>query len=110
MPDLDRIISVEYTTTTVGRDGSEEVTTTPLGEVWARKVQDSVSRTLEGFGGYGVAARSYRVRYNALLVTAIETGETVKVTDGGYEQIIEAVGEPERSGRRRFLDLIVRES
>ena len=110
MPDLDRIISVTYSTTTLERDGTESVVVNSLGEVWARKVQDSVARTQEGFGGYGTAARSYRVRYNALLVTAIEAGETIKVTDGGYEQIIEAVGEPERSGRRRFLDLIVRES
>ena len=81
-----------------------------LGEVWARKLQDGVARTLEGFGGYGVASRSYRVRYNVLLVAAIEAGETIKVMDGGHEQTIDALGEPERAGRRRFLDLIVRES
>lgn len=109
MPDLDRIISVTYTTTTLERDGNTGVVINALGELWSRKIQDSVARTQEGFGGYGTAARSYRVRYNALLVTAIEAGETIKVTDGGYEQIIEAVGEPERAGRRRFLDLIVRE-
>ena len=110
MPDLDRIVIITYSTTTLERDGTESVVVNSLGEVWARKVQDSVARTQEGFGGYGVASRSYRVRYNILLVTAIQDGETVKVMDGGYEQIIETAGEPERSGRRRFLDLIVRES
>ena len=108
MPELDRRISVTYTTTTVGRDGSAETTTATLG-MWARKIQDNVTRTLEAQGAYGTAARSYRVRYNPALVAAIEAGETVQVIEQGYEQTIEAVGEPERAGRLRFLDLIVRE-
>ena len=110
MPDLDRIVTVTYTTTTTNRNGEVAVVINALGEVWARKVQDSVARTLAGQGGYATAARSYRVRYNALLVTAIQDGETIKVMDGGHEQTIDALGEPERAGRRRFLDLIVRES
>ena len=56
---MDRRIAITYTTTTVGRDGSP-VTETATLEVWARKMQDSVARTLAGQGGYATAARSYR--------------------------------------------------
>ena len=56
-----------------------------------------------------MASRAYRIRYNVDLVRAVEAGLTVRVTDEGYEQIVQSVGEPEGT-RRRFLDLLIRES
>ncbi len=100
---LDRRISVTYTTTPSG--GSPMTTTL---NVWGQKLQDNVARDLAPGGVRRAANRVYRVRFNQVLVTAIEGGETVEVIDNGLTQVVSGIGEPDRT-RRRFLDLLISE-
>ena len=109
---LDRRITVSYTTSTRLQDGSADVVTTEL-QVWATKLQDNVNRQLFAGGSYGTEARVYRIRYLPILITKIDRGETVRVTDpdaGIRAQIVSSVGESDPdTSRRRFMDLLIGE-
>ena len=106
---MDRKISVSYTPDgEPNRFGEYEPGEPVTLNLWATQLQDRISRTVESFGVYGVAARAYRIRYHADLVRVVEAGVEVTVTDEGYEQIVESVGEPDGT-RRRFLDVLIRE-
>ena len=108
MPTLDRRITVRITRDSTNSFGE------PTGEtddypVWAMLIQDSVARNVEAGGTYGLAARTWRVRFDARFLTAHEAGQTITVVSGDEEpDIVTGVGEPTTRGpvrRRRFLDL-----
>ena len=108
MPSLDRRITVRVSD---GRfnDFGEPTGGTVDHEVWAALIQDSVARNVEAGGTYGLAARTWRVRFDARFLTAHEAGQTITVVSGDEEpDIVTGVGEPTTRGpvrRRRFLDL-----
>ena len=106
---LDRRVTLSWTRTTGTDRAGRPVTETVDREVWATKIQDGVSRSLEVQGSYSTAARTYRLRYAADLLRAAEAGATIKVVDDGLEQVVQGVGEPVNQGRRRFLDVLIRE-
>ena len=87
----------------------EHVETTTNYPAWARLIQDTVARTVEAGGVYGLAARTWRVRFNQAFVDAQEAGQTITVVYGTEEpDRVTGVGEPTTAGplrRRRFLDL-----
>ena len=108
MPELDRRLTLEIETTTTNRFGETATTTAGRG-IWATLVQDDVARSLAAEGAYGLARRVYRVRHAADILAALEAGETVRLVDGADSMIVSGAGEPARTDRRRFLDLLISE-
>ena len=110
MPELDRRITVRVATETTNDFGESESVTTDH-RVWGALIQDSVARSIDAGGTYGLAARSWRVRFNQAFLTAHEAGATITVVYGDEDaDVVTGIGEPEvRRGenrRRRFLDLL----
>ena len=87
----------------------ESETTTADYPVWSELLQDNVARSIEVGGTYGLAARTWRVRFDQRFLTAHEAGQTITVVYGAEDgDIVTALGEPTTRGpqrRRRFLDL-----
>ncbi len=108
MGSLDRRITVKIAVESSNSFG-ESVTTTADYPVWAELLQDTVARNVEAGGTYGLAARTWRVRFDQRLVTAHEAGQTITVVYGAEDgDVVNALGEPTTRGpqrRRRFLDL-----
>ena len=108
MADLDRRIVLRVQASGPGQFG-EEVTTTVDHPAWAQLLQDNVARSIEVGGTYGLAARTWRVRFDQRFVTAHEAGQTITVVYGAEDgDVVNALGEPTTRGpqrRRRFLDL-----
>ena len=108
---LDRRITVRIAVEAANGFG-ETVTNQTDYPVWAMLVQDSVARNVEAGGNYGLAARTWRVRFNQAFVDAQEAGQTIAVTYGAEgADIVTGVGEPSTRGenrRRRFLDLVTK--
>ena len=106
---LDRRITVRITSTTRNDFGEPVEATTDL-QVWATLVQDNVARNIGEGGNYGLAARTWRVRFDQRFLTAHEAGQTITVLSGDEEpDVVTGVGEPTMRGplrRRRFLDLV----
>ena len=109
MPDLDRRITVRVVSETVN-DFGEAVTTTTDFPVWGALIQDQVARNVETGGNYGLAARTWRVRFDQRFVAAQAAGQTITVVSGDEDpDVVTGVGEPTMRGplrRRRFLDLV----
>ena len=109
MPELDRRLIVRVNTTTFN-DFGEPVPTTVDHNVWAMLIQDKVARNVGPSGVYGLAARTWRVRFDQRFVDAQEAGETITVVYNSEEpDRVTGIGEPETRGplrRRRFLDLM----
>ena len=109
MADLDRRITVRLTVTGTNDFGESTETVTDF-DVWAMLVQDQVARNVETGGTYGLANRTWRVRFNQAFVDAQEAGQTITVVSGDEDpDVVTGVGEPAMRGplrRRRFLDLV----
>ena len=109
MPDLDRRVIVRVAVDSTNAFG-EPVSTTVDYPAWAELLQDTVARNVEAGGTYGLAGRTWRVRFDQRFLTAHEAGSTISVVYGGEEpDIVTGVGEPAtmrgEMRRRRFLDL-----
>ena len=109
MPDLDRRVIVRVAVDSTNAFG-EPVSTTVDYPAWAELLQDTVARNVEAGGTYGLAGRTWRVRFDQRFLTAHEAGSTVEVISGGEDpDIVTGVGEPAtmrgEHRRRRFLDL-----
>ena len=111
MPELDRRIVVRVASTAFNDFGEPTVETVDH-NVWAMLIQDKVARNVGAGGVYGLAARTWRVRFDQRFVDAQEAGETITVVYGSGEDEpdrVTGVGEPVTRGplrRRRFLDLV----
>ena len=106
---LDRRITVRVAVEGTNAFGESVETTTDY-NVWAELLQDTVARSVEAGGNYSLASRTWRVRFDARILTAHEAGSTVEVISGGEDSdIVTGVGEPAtmrgENRRRRFLDL-----
>ena len=109
MPELDRRIVVRVAVEGVNAFGETTVETVDH-NVWAMLIQDQVARNVETGGTYGLAARTWRVRFDQRFVDAQEAGQTITVVYGDEDpDRVTGVGEPTTRGplrRRRFLDLV----
>ena len=108
MPELSRRLVLRVSGSSTNAFGEYVEVTTDY-PAWAMLLQDSVARNVEAGGTYGLAARTWRVRFDQRFVDAHEAGAAVSVVYGDEEpDIVTAIGEPTPRGekrRRRFLDL-----
>ena len=106
---MDRRIVLRVSGETTNSFGEYTETTTEY-PAWAMLIQDKVARNVGVSGTYGLAARTWRVRFDQRFVDAQEAGQTITVVYGDEEpDRVTGVGEPETRGplrRRRFLDLV----
>ena len=105
---LDRRVTLRFSRTFLNRFGESETETTERG-IWAGLLQDSVARSLTAEGAYGLASKTYRIRYAADLLVALEGGNTVNLIDGTETMVVAGAGEPRTADRRRFLDISISE-
>ena len=109
MADLDRRLTLRISVEGVSEFGEYEETT-DVYDVWGQLLQDGVARNVEQGGTYGLAARTWRVRFDQRFLTAHEKGQTITVVSGTEgADIVTGIGEPTPRGekrRRRFLDLV----
>ena len=106
MPALDRRIVVRIAELTTNQFGESVESNTDLA-VWATLVQDRLARNFGEGGAYSLADRVWRVRFNQVILDAHVAGATITVIRGTEEpDIVTGVGEPDRTDRRRFLDLL----
>lgn len=109
MPELDRRVTVRVVAEGFNDFGEYTEIATDF-PAWAQLVQDKVARNVETAGTYGLAARTWRVRFDQRFVDAQEAGQSITVVYGSEDpDIVTGVGEPTTRGplrRRRFLDLV----
>ena len=111
MPTLDRRITVRVASTGTNAFG-EPVENNTDHHVWAMLVQDRLARNIDAGGAYTLADRAWRVRYDQRIVDAVAGSSTVSIivaseaAAGADPDVVTGIGEPERAGRRRFLDLL----
>ena len=106
MPSLDRRITVRLSVAGRNQFGEPETVTTDLPQ-WAMLTQDRIARNIETGGAYALASRAWRVRWSQAIVDAHAAGAEISVVyDGADPDIVTGIGEPERAGRRRLLDLL----
>ena len=108
MPELSRRLVLRVSGFSTNAFGESTEVTTDY-RAWAELLQDSVARSIDAGGTYGLAARTWRVRFDQRFLTAHEAGQTITVVYGTEgADVVTGIGEPTTRGenrRRRFLDL-----
>ena len=104
MPGLDRRITVSVQAEGDYNDFGEfvEGATTAL-DVWAMRMDKTLSDVEEAGGTRDQANRAWRVRWRPEIANA--AASMVSVTDGALVFNVENIIEPARTERRRFLEI-----
>ena len=106
MADLDRVVTLTVDIGGSARASGEYAPNNVELTVWARRTDTGADLLLETGGARGELRRTYRLRYDRRIVSAIEAGRRVRLDDPDSELTtgLVTLAEP-RDTRQRWLDL-----